>query len=212
MTDLIFHSQVLIDAAALAGVLPDATGAALARAIGGDPTAWTVAYRRVRADWDSYWADLNLSGDDAIEVWREGRWRVVRALFRLMDRPYPPLSKMQHHLTDVTYEIGKGCAAAVRPAVLARLQRLRHQHDLHLVSPFLAWDFVWGVAAGAGAEDWIHGILGPAELGQIGLEGLSWRFITGQLHVDPTTTGWVGPAQPDWPLALDFEQLGWQLD
>ncbi len=48
----------------------------------------------VVADWDSYYADLNLSGDDGIADMWEGIFRTTRALFRLTGIPEPDKSEL----------------------------------------------------------------------------------------------------------------------
>ena len=50
---------------------------------GQSPEVWEEADRRIVADWDSYFADLNLSGDDVLRDLKEGWIRITRALFRL---------------------------------------------------------------------------------------------------------------------------------
>jgi hypothetical protein len=83
---VLVHADALLDRAALRAALPAAWGGALAAGPGGSPDEWASAYRQIQDDWDSYWVDLDLSGDDSLAQWREGRWRVVRGLFRLAGR------------------------------------------------------------------------------------------------------------------------------
>jgi hypothetical protein len=72
------RDDALLDRAALKAALPRAWGRALADGQGGSADEWADAYRRIQDDWDSYWADLDLGGDDSLARWREGRWRVGR--------------------------------------------------------------------------------------------------------------------------------------
>ncbi len=58
-------------------------GRVMAARFGLTAEAWSAAYQRVLVDWDSYYADLNLSGNDGIEDMWEGMFRTTRALFRL---------------------------------------------------------------------------------------------------------------------------------
>jgi FMN phosphatase YigB (HAD superfamily) len=66
-----------------------ALGRIMASRFGGAPDAWAQANLQIIADWDSYFADLNLSGDHGIEDMWEGEYRVTRALFRLTGTPEP---------------------------------------------------------------------------------------------------------------------------
>lgn len=69
-------------------------GQIMAGRYGKTPALWEEADRRIVADWDSYFADLNLSGDDMMGDLREGWLRVTRALFRLTATPEPPISEI----------------------------------------------------------------------------------------------------------------------
>lgn len=79
---IILHSDLLVDGQHLASQTPQALGAVMAGVFGGQAITWEKAYREICADWDSYWADLDLNADNSLEQWREGRWRIVRAHFR----------------------------------------------------------------------------------------------------------------------------------
>ena len=83
MRSFFFHSDVLINRAMLAKQLPAAWAKELAEHRGGQVDAWEKAYQQVAGDWSSYWADLNLDEPDSLAQWREGRWRIIRALYRL---------------------------------------------------------------------------------------------------------------------------------
>jgi FMN phosphatase YigB (HAD superfamily) len=66
-----------------------ALGQIMAARFGGAPDAWAQANAQIVADWDSYYADLDLSGDHGLEDMWEGEFRVTRALFRLTGTPEP---------------------------------------------------------------------------------------------------------------------------
>ncbi|MDX2137657.1 MAG: HAD hydrolase-like protein [Chloroflexota bacterium] len=57
---------------------------------GGTPDIWAAANQRILADWDSYYTDLDLCGDDGIADMWEGIFRTTRAIFRLTGTPEPP--------------------------------------------------------------------------------------------------------------------------
>jgi FMN phosphatase YigB (HAD superfamily) len=65
-------------------------GEFMARRYGLTPEIWTEAHGRIIADWDSYFADLDLDGDDCLAAMWEGLYRTTRAHFRLVGIPEPP--------------------------------------------------------------------------------------------------------------------------
>lgn len=80
---------VLADPVRLREGYPPHLGAVMAARYGGTPELWADAYLHMREDWDSYWADLNLKGDEPLSDLWEGMFRTTRALFRLAKIPEP---------------------------------------------------------------------------------------------------------------------------
>ncbi|MBI1256360.1 MAG: hypothetical protein GC204_02710 [Chloroflexi bacterium] len=114
---------VLVDRAALRQRYRANLGRIMAERYGGDASAWSVAYDEVLADWDSYYADLNLSGEDGLADASEGRFRTTRALFRLKERPEPN----QAELTALAQELpalASANSAALYPEVPTVLRPL----------------------------------------------------------------------------------------
>jgi FMN phosphatase YigB (HAD superfamily) len=74
---------VLIDSKRMAQNYRRGLGQIMAARYGQSPEIWEKAHNSIVGDWDSYFADLNLSGDDAMRDLQEGWIRVTRALFRL---------------------------------------------------------------------------------------------------------------------------------
>ncbi len=86
--------DVLVNTAPLAHAYAANLGRVMAERYGLTPADWTQANRRVTADWYSYYADLNLGGDDGIAHMWEGLYRTTRALFRLTNTPEPPKAEL----------------------------------------------------------------------------------------------------------------------
>lgn len=80
----------LIDGIALHDCYRMGLGRYLADRYGGDAITWADANARIVQDWDSYYADLDLDGDDGFAHMWEGIFRTTRALFRLTNTPEPP--------------------------------------------------------------------------------------------------------------------------
>jgi len=96
--------HVLIDSERATVVLPAAVGAVIAAQYGGESSAWVRAYQQVRADWDSYYADLDLAGDEGLDHLWEGMYRTTRALFRLTATPEPPKPELTTLARSLPYE------------------------------------------------------------------------------------------------------------
>lgn len=115
----------LIDAReALPAQYRSALGEVMAARYGGDPAEWAEANRRVVADWDSYYADLDFGGDDSLAQMREGQARTLRALFRLTGRPYPSPDELDRLIDEHAFEVTRRCDA-LYPEARAALGAIR---------------------------------------------------------------------------------------
>ncbi|MBC6934904.1 MAG: HAD family hydrolase [Chloroflexi bacterium] len=84
-------------------------GRVMAARYGGSPDEWSGANRRIVADWDSYYADLDLEGDDGINEMWEGAFRTTRALFRLTGRPEPEAPELAALARELPYLATREC-------------------------------------------------------------------------------------------------------
>lgn len=176
----------LVDATGL--LLPcynRALGALLAGRYGGDPADWAEAHRRVLADWDSYYADLDLSGDDGLAHMWEGQTRTLRALFRLTVRPYPPPDEMACLVREHHYLVTSQCDALYPDAHKA----LRALHAMPLTLGVISNAVVGhaeGCLVGAGVREWFQGpIIGPEVIGYFGKDAACFRFAFARASVPP---------------------------
>lgn len=115
--------DVLVDRAHLGQFYSASLGNIMAQRYGLTAEIWTAAYRSILADWDSYYADLNLSGDDGIADMWEGVYRTTRALFRLTGTPEPDkpeLTALSRELPGLAAQGGDVLYPEV-PDVLERL-------------------------------------------------------------------------------------------
>jgi FMN phosphatase YigB (HAD superfamily) len=113
----------LVDPARLNPCTALQIGQVMAGRFGGDPAGWTQAHSAVLADWDSYYADLDLSGDDGIANLWEGMLRTTRALFRLTQTPEPPLAEVIALSRELPYLTVRQCDTCY-PEVKGVLERL----------------------------------------------------------------------------------------
>ncbi len=180
----------LIDAAnRLPPCYAQAQAALLAARYGGDPAAWAEANRRVIADWDSYYADLDLGGDDSLDQMWEGQTRVLRALFRLTGRPYPLPEEMSRLVREQHYLITRRCDA-LYPDARATLEAIRADDRLSGLILGVISNAVRGHAEGclegAGVREWFAGpVVGPDTVGWFGKDAGCFRFAFGQARAAP---------------------------
>ncbi len=126
VTHILFDLHgTLVEAARLPAAYARSVGQVMAAQYGGDPARWAQAQRVIADDWDSYYADLDLTGDHGIDDLREGEIRTTRALFRLTGVPLPAAADVAALARALPYEAGRGCDVlypVARPA-LERLHR-----------------------------------------------------------------------------------------
>jgi hypothetical protein len=197
MLMLVFHSEVLLDHHALGGTMPAALASVMAARHGQDAGAWQDAYLKIVADWDSYWADLSLDGQDSLAQWREGRWRIIRALFRLMHMPEPPLDAITLYLDEIPYEIGQRCEGWKPRPVEALKELARQGFGLSILAAYQPAALIRGLLDQVHLGEPICRAFGPDEIGQFGLEGIGWEYIAGMTGCDPSCCVYIG-AEPPW--------------
>ncbi len=174
---LLFSDEVLFDRQEVRKQMPTATALVMASRYGGSIHSWAEAYHQILNDWESYWIDLNVDSEDSLEQWREGRWRVVRALFRLTGRPLPGEEDISLHLDIVPRETGRKCTTWL-PGAVEGLQGLSNEGvRVSILSPSLPAPLFWGMADAAGLDAVINTVVGPDELGQVGLFGIQWERL-----------------------------------
>jgi len=189
---ILLHADILIDRSTLVVRLPAAWAAALAEEQGGTLDLWQMAYHNVVGDWASYWDDLDLNQDDSLAQWREGRWRIVRAMFRLARRDAPPLHRMPHYLDKLQGQIGMK-APAWQPGAMKALRDLAVSgYSVGIVDPFTSADLIRGMLIPFTLDTRVQ-VFGPDELGQVGLDGILWETLVRMIGGDPQQTRLVSP-------------------
>lgn len=117
--------HVLLDPARWQPCYTEHIGRIMAARCGATPDQWSAAYCAVLADWDSYYADLDLAGErGSADLW-EGMFRTTRALFRLVGVPEPDTPTLTQLARDLPALATEPCAALypdVRPAVTALVE------------------------------------------------------------------------------------------
>ncbi len=185
---VLIHGDVLIDRRALSEALPNAWAAVLAEQEGGPLEVWQSATAQVASDWDSYWEDLDLSGDDSLAQWREGRWRIVRAWFRLAGQAVPPTSRLSALLDELPRKVGRRLDAWRNGALEALHGLAAAGIAARIIEPFAPGSLVRGMLDTAKLT---VPVAGPDDLGQVGLEGLDCARLAARIGCDPARCRFV---------------------
>lgn len=127
-------------------------GPFMAARYGGEPDAWLRAHELISADWDSYYADLDLADDDGIDDLWEGMFRTTRALFRLTGTAEPPKPELTALARTLPAEIA-ALHDALIPAARVSLTKWQAQGiRLGVITGSLT-SYARGALTGAGVID-----------------------------------------------------------
>jgi FMN phosphatase YigB (HAD superfamily) len=163
-----------------------ALGQIMASRFGGVPKNWTEANLKIVADWDSYFADLDLSGDHGIEDMWEGEYRVTRALFRLTRTPEPDKIVITALSRELPALASAACDA-LYPEVGAVMRAL-HQRGVKLgIASHALEGQARGVLRAGGILDLFSApIWGIDAAGQFEKDADFYRNLARTARVDPT--------------------------
>lgn len=194
---VLLHSDILVNRGSLAAALPDAWAYVLATQQGGSVEGWKHAYEQIAEDWESYWTDLDVGGDDSVNQWREGRWRVVRGWFRLAGKPLPENDQIDYFLDGLMELVGaqtmRFSSEVWRNGAVETLDAFASVgQTIAIIDPYAPAALLRGMLVACRSV--IHrDVLGPDELGQVGLEGLEWNTLAYLAEADPATMEFVSP-------------------
>jgi FMN phosphatase YigB (HAD superfamily) len=186
ITTLFFDLHgVLVDPAIIHERQPGVQAALLAGRYGGDASEWRAAYEAVRADWRSYWADLDTDGEHGIEDLWEGELRVLRAHFRLTGTPYPPAAELRDLARERQYLVMREIDAAY-PEVRAVVAGLREVGYTMGIASNAVLARCRGSLEGAGLQSYITGPIAAADVVRsMGKEADTYRLAFRQGGAPP---------------------------
>jgi len=183
---------VLIDVEKLRAYYPDALGQIMVLTYGGSSSEWATAFKRVRADWDDYYDDLNLAGDEGIDDLWEGMIRTTRALFRLTGHIEPAPAALAVLARTLP---GKACAlidvlcADVRPRLAALTA---HGYALAAYGTLSA-HHIDGMLIGGGVMPQFLGAIGIDTAERFDHDADYWRIAALRYGVDPSACVVIDP-------------------
>ncbi len=176
--------HVLIDSVRAAAVFPAAVSAVMSTRYGGESAAWERAYQQVRADWDSYYADLDLAGDDGLDHLWEGLYRTTRALFRLTGTPEPSKPELTALARALPYE--SSCRADVLyPDVKPTFEAARSNGVRIAVYAPVSTAQINGWLQGGGVRDLVETVLGFDTVERFRHDAQYWETAARIMRADP---------------------------
>jgi HAD superfamily hydrolase (TIGR01509 family) len=149
------------------------------------PDVWAEASRRIVADWDSYFADLDLGADDGLEQMWAGEFRTTRALFRLTGVPEPNKEELTRLTHEIPARIPEYCDA-LYPDTKPVIQQLYNAgYVLGIVSHALV-EQGRGTLKGGGILDCFDGpIVGPDAAGRFVKDKPYFQYAVRAAEVTP---------------------------
>lgn len=113
----------LIDGTRLHPCYSAELGRLMTERFGLTPQQWIAANRQVLRDWDHYYADLDLTGEDGMAHLWEGLYRTTRALFRITRTPEPDKQTLTALSREIPGAVTRSCDALYHDArsVIERL-------------------------------------------------------------------------------------------
>lgn len=175
----------LIDGAALHPCYSASLGQYMAQRFGRTPAEWADANRRVLADWDSYYADLDLTGDRGIEDMWEGLFRTTRAMFRLLDVIPPDRASLRALSRAIPGAVTRECNALYadsRPVI----ERLCAAGIMLGVTSHALEEQSRGLLRGGDVLRYFAApIIGPDNADRFNKDETFYRFAAHQAGIDP---------------------------
>ena len=187
MTSHIFFDLhgTLVDGAALHPCYSAALGQYMAKRFGRTAGEWANANRRVLADWDSYYADLDLSGDNGIEDMWEGLLRTTRAMFRLLDVPMPERGTLRALSREIPGIVTRDCNALF-PDARPVIERLCAAGYMLGVTSHALEDQSRGLLRGGDVLRYFAApVVGPDTVERFSKDEVFYAFAARRAGVDP---------------------------
>jgi HAD superfamily hydrolase (TIGR01509 family) len=157
LTHIFFElHRTLVDGSKLHPCYSAQLGQVMRARYGGNAEAWTEANRQIALDWDSYYADLDLS--QGIEEVYEGLYRTTRALFRLTHTHEPPhaeLTTLSRELPGLITPHCDGLYPDVKPAI----EQLHRRGYVLGVTTHALYTQAVGLLEGGGIRQHFQGVI-----------------------------------------------------
>ncbi len=153
--------QTIVDGVLMHDCYSAAYGQLMAVRYGLSPEIWTQANRRIMADWDSYFVDLDLDGENGIADMWEGYYRTTRAMFRITGTPEPAYEEVMALVREVPGYATRHCDAFY-PDAKPVIRRLFEAGFTLGIATHALTTQACGTLQGGGMLDYFKGaILGP---------------------------------------------------
>lgn len=156
---ILFDILLLVDKAKLRQIYADGICIIMQERYGLAKNDWCSAHTQIIRDWDDYFADLNFSGDDGFADFREGYFRVTRALFRITNTTEPDKSEL-HKLSRELLTKAPTYGDALTDEAKETIQAARQNGFQLAVMTYLTADNARGVLQGAEVDEHFRYVIG----------------------------------------------------
>jgi beta-phosphoglucomutase-like phosphatase (HAD superfamily) len=181
---LIFHLNSLADPLLLRAHYQLGLAKIMQQRYGQPQQFWVDIQTQIFADWDSYHADLNYSGEDGMADMREGRFRLTCALFRLAKIPEPPKQEITQLADDLIAQAPK-CADALGQDSIDLLLMLHKQGYFLSIISYYPEQQVQAILCGADIEEKISYVIGANTFEQFDMNSRYFMSLVNHLRCQP---------------------------
>ncbi|MBN1427655.1 MAG: hypothetical protein JXB07_04665 [Anaerolineae bacterium] len=211
----LIDEQLLVMHGALGSVYPGAWSQVLVKHFGGSEHSWHLALTTVYPYWDAPSAqgkDRAIVSSD-LEQWHATRGRIVENWFKRAKHDQPSLQEVtisSDALKSLEREVGRLCKQSINDFRLKVMQRLarRNQH-FAIISLDTPAELIRGLLDRHDAD---FQVIGPEELGQVGLDGVTWEALTNLSSADPATSRFLTTMEIEgWPVIHPWYDFAWKL-
>lgn len=182
---IIFHLNILANPELLRSHYQNGLAEIMQQSYGQSQQFWLDIQTQVFADWDSYHADLNYSGDDGMADMREGRFRVTRALFRLAKLPEPSTQEMTQLAENLMTQAPKNGDALFHDSHDALNWLAEQNYSLTIVS-YYPEKQVQAILCGAQIEHEISQFIGADTFEQFDMNKRYFEYLVNKLKSQPS--------------------------
>jgi hypothetical protein len=199
----------------LGSTFPGAWSRVLVRHFGGDERIWFRAMigSPLSADAPGIY-DVNgpIRAPD-LETWHAIRSRYFEQVFKRVRHDLPLLNETilsPAALKTLEREAGQECRMGSNSERLNAMSQLsqRGQH-FAIVSQEIPAELLRGMLDN---ENVISPVIGPEELGQVGLDGMAWETLAHIAGADPATSRFITKMDIDgWPIRHPYYDYAWKL-
>lgn len=156
---ILFDILLLVDKAKLRQNYAEGVTQIMHERYGATITIWHDAYTQIQRNWHDYFADLNFSGDEGFADFKEGYFRITRALFRIANVQEPQKSEI-HDLSLYLLAHAPTYDDALRDPAKETITTAHKEGFEIAVMTYLTEAYAEGIAIGAKMREYVSHFIG----------------------------------------------------